>query len=64
MSREVHVRFWESAGVRFPRATHQPLDRQSRIYARSGVELDRATLAKWVARASELLDPLVGALGR
>ena len=21
MSREVHVRFWESAGVRFPRAT-------------------------------------------
>lgn len=24
MSREVHVRFWESAGVRFPRATHLP----------------------------------------
>jgi hypothetical protein len=22
MSREVHVRFWESVGVKFPRATH------------------------------------------
>ena len=22
MSREAHVRFWESAGVQFPRATH------------------------------------------
>jgi hypothetical protein len=36
MSREVHVRFWESAGVRFPRATHLPLYRQSQIYAREG----------------------------
>ena len=27
MSREVHVRFWESVGVRFPRATHLPLYR-------------------------------------
>lgn len=23
MTRECHVRFWERAGVRFPRATHQ-----------------------------------------
>jgi hypothetical protein len=23
MNREIHVRFWESAGVRFPCATHQ-----------------------------------------
>ena len=22
MNREVHVRFWEGLGVRFPRATH------------------------------------------
>ena len=22
MNREIHVRFWESLGVRFPRATH------------------------------------------
>lgn len=29
MNREVHVRFWESAGVRFPCATHLPLNRQS-----------------------------------
>ncbi|NUZ09128.1 IS66 family transposase [Schlegelella sp. ID0723] len=43
---------------------HLPLDRQSRIYARAGIELDRAKLAKWVARSSELLDPLVEALGR
>lgn len=24
MNREVHVRFWESVGVRLPRATHLP----------------------------------------
>ena len=30
MSREVHVRFWESAGVRFPRATH-PADHARRF---------------------------------
>ncbi len=43
---------------------HLPLHRQSRIYARSGVELDRSTLADWVAQAGRLLDPLVQALGR
>jgi len=26
VSGDVHARFWESAGVRFPRATHLPLD--------------------------------------
>ena len=25
MNREIHVRFWEGLGVRFPRATHSPL---------------------------------------
>ena len=45
-------------------ADHCPLYRQEGIYRRSGVELDRSTLAEWVAGASELLDPLVGALGR
>jgi transposase len=39
---------------------HLPLYRQSEIYAREGVELDRSTLAKWVGGASALLDPLVG----
>jgi transposase len=43
---------------------HLPLHRQSDIYAREGVELDRSTLAKWVAGAGTLLDPLVEALRR
>ena len=44
-------------------ADHCPLYRQASIYRRSGVELDRATLAEWVAGASWLLDPLVDTLG-
>ena len=32
MSREAHVRFWESAGVQFPRAT-QPIDQPPRFCA-------------------------------
>jgi transposase len=43
---------------------HLPLYRQSRIYARSGVELDRSTLAGWIDQGDQLLDPLVAALGR
>jgi transposase len=45
-------------------ADHCPLYRQASIYRRAGLELDRATLASWVGEASDLLDPLVGALGR
>ena len=45
-------------------ADHLPLYRQSEIYAREGVELDRSTLADWVGGASALLDPLVEAIGR
>ena len=41
---------------------HLPLYRQSEIYARQGVEIDRSTLAGWVGAASELLLPLVDAL--
>ena len=41
---------------------HQPLYRQSEIYARQGVEIERSTLAGWVGASSALLDPLVGAL--
>jgi transposase len=37
---------------------HLPLYRQSLIYARAGVELDRSTLADWVGRATWLLQPL------
>ena len=43
---------------------HLPLYRQSQIYAREGVDLDRSTLADWVGAASNLLDPLVSAIGR
>jgi transposase len=45
-------------------ADHCPLYRQQGIYRRAGVDLDRATLAEWVAGASWLLEPLVEALGR
>ena len=45
-------------------ADHLPLYRQSQIYAREGVHLDRSTLADWVGGASALLEPLVSALGR
>jgi transposase len=40
-------------------ADHQPLYRQSEIYAREGIDLDRSTLAGWVGAASDLLAPLV-----
>ena len=41
---------------------HLPLYRQSEIYAREGVELDRSTLAGWVGGASHILEPLVDAI--
>lgn len=40
-------------------ADHLPLYRQSQIYARSGLDLDRSTLADWVGGAHELLAPLI-----
>ncbi|RSZ55073.1 IS66 family transposase [Massilia atriviolacea] len=43
---------------------HLPLYRQSVIYARDGVDLDRALLASWVGAASGLLRPLVDAIRR
>jgi transposase len=45
-------------------ADHLPLYRQSEIYAREGVELDRSTLADWVGETSRLFDPLLEALRR
>jgi transposase len=41
---------------------HLPLYRQSEIYEREGVALDRSTLADWVGGASRTLQPLVEAL--
>jgi len=45
-------------------ADHLPLYRQSAIYAREGVDLDRSLLAKWVGHGASLLQPLVDALRR
>lgn len=41
---------------------HLPLYRQSEIYAREGVDLERSTLADWVGQSSQLLRPLINAL--
>ncbi len=41
---------------------HLPLYRQSEIYARSGVDLERSTLADWVGQCSALLRPLINSL--
>lgn len=43
---------------------HLPLYRQSAIYARSGLGLDRARLAEWVGHCHELLSPLVKTIRR
>jgi len=40
-------------------ADHLPLYRQSEIFGREGIDLDRSTLAGWVGAASELVAPLV-----
>ena len=45
-------------------ADHLPLYRQSEIYAREGVELERSSLAGMVGGAAALLEPLLGALER
>jgi transposase len=43
---------------------HQPLHRQADIYARSGVDIDRSTMAGWVGHMAALLAPLGQAIGR
>jgi transposase len=45
-------------------ADHLPLYRQSQIFAREKVELDRSTLADWVGKSTALLEPLADAIGR
>ncbi len=44
-------------------ADHLPLYRQSEIYAREGIELERSTLADWVGQSAALLAPLVARIG-
>jgi transposase len=43
---------------------HVPLYRQARIYARSGVELDRGTMMGWVGKMAWLLRPLAERIGQ
>lgn len=43
---------------------HLPLYRQSQIYDREGVDLDRSTLADWVGKSAALLEPLADAIQR
>jgi len=41
---------------------HLPLNRQSEIYARAGMPLDRSTLAQWVAHCCRLWRPLLSSV--
>ena len=43
---------------------HLPLYRQSQIYARDGLDLDRSTLSDWVGQAVWLLQPIVEGIRR
>jgi transposase len=43
---------------------HLPLYRQSEIYARDGLDLDRSTLSDWVGQAVWLLQPIVEGIRR
>ena len=40
-----------------------PLHRQTAIYQRAGVDLDRSTMADWVGSMAALIDPLYEAIG-
>ena len=44
-------------------ADHLPLYRQSQIYDREGVHLERSTLSDWVGKSAALLEPLADAIG-
>jgi transposase len=43
---------------------HLPLYRQSEIYAREGMDLQRSTLTDWVGQSNQLLRPLISTLER
>jgi transposase len=45
-------------------ADHLPLYRQSQIFSREGIDLERSTLADWVGQSARLLEPLADAIGR
>jgi len=43
---------------------HLPLYRQSQIFERERIDLERSTLTDWVGRSTALLEPLADAIGR
>jgi len=43
---------------------HLPFYRQSEIYARQGIDLDRSTMAGWNGGIATLVEPLVDSVGR
>jgi len=45
-------------------ADHLPLYRQSQMFGREGVDLDRSSLAEWVGKSTALLEPLADAVAR
>jgi transposase len=45
-------------------ADHLPLYRQSQIFERERIDLDRSTLADWVGKSTALLEPLADTIGR
>jgi transposase len=45
-------------------ADHLPLYRQSGIFDRGRIDIDRSTSAEWVGRSTALLEPLTDAIGR
>jgi len=45
-------------------ADHLPLYRQSQIFERDGLDLDRSTLSDWVGKTTTLLAPLADAIGK
>ena len=61
MSRETHVRFWESARVRSPRATHLPFYRQHQRMNDGGITVTRPWLTQTGQKAIRLLEPIYDA---
>ncbi len=45
-------------------ADHCPLYRQSQIFAREGIDLNRSTLSGWMGQSTTLLEVLADAIGR
>jgi len=50
MSREAHVRFWESAGVKLPRATHLLLLRFDRMQSNRPLDCTQPAFSQGLIR--------------